>query len=242
MAEFVDQDLRGAQFRRVDLSGSRFHSVELENVRITDAWVNNLDISGYLGTLIVNEVDVTAFVWDELDKRYPDRRKLQAADPEGLRAAWAMIGEKAQATLQRAEALPAAALDESVDGEWSYLQTLRHLVFATDRWITDPVLGEPSPFHPLGFPHDGSEEAATLGLDTDARPSLEEVLEARRDRMERVTALLAAVSEDDLGRTVPNPNGGETSVLACIRVVLDEEWAHNRYANRDLDTLTPAAG
>ena len=32
-------------------------------------------------------------------------------------------------------------LDASVDGEYSYLQTLRHLVFAIDRWITGPVLG-----------------------------------------------------------------------------------------------------
>jgi hypothetical protein len=26
-------------------------------------------------------------------------------------------------------------------------------------------------------------------------------------------------------------------VLGCVHVVLGEEWAHNRYANRDLDIL-----
>ena len=44
-------------------------------------------------------------------------------------------------------------LDESVDGEWSFLETLRHLVFATDRWITGPVLDDADPFHRLGLPN-----------------------------------------------------------------------------------------
>jgi hypothetical protein len=221
----------------VNLSGSRFHSVDLEDVKITDAWVQNVDISCYLGSLTVNDVDVTDFVNSELDKRHPERLMLRATDVIGLRAAWAMIEERAHATVEWARALPDGALDESVDGEWSYLQTLRHLVFATDRWITGPVFGDPDHFHPVGHPHEGAAEDEVARLDVDARPSLDDVLEVRGERMARVTELLRTASDDDLERTVVDPNGGTTSVARCIRVVLNEEWAHNGYANRDLEVL-----
>ncbi len=242
MVEFTDADLRGSRFRRVDLSGSRFHNVELRNVKITDAFVDHVDLSGYIESLIVNGVDVTAFVREEIDRRYPERRMLEADDVEGLRAAWTMIKEQAQTTVERARAFPETALNESVDGiEFSYLQTLRHLVCATDRWITGPVFGDPHPFHPLGQPYDGAEELQEHSFDLDARPSLDEVLALRNERMARIDELLRTASEDDLARTVTNPNGGTTSVGACVRVVLREEWAHNRYANRDLDVLAGAA-
>lgn len=38
----------------------------------------------------------------------------------------------------------------SVDGEWSFSQTLRHLVFATDIWLGRAILGSDD-FHPLGL-------------------------------------------------------------------------------------------
>ena len=161
MAELTDADLQGSRFWRVDLSGSRLHGVVLQDVKITDAWVSNLDVSGMIDRLVVNEVDVTAFVREELDKRHPERRMLRATDVEGLRAAWAMIEERAAATVQRARALPPESLDVSVDEEYSYLQTLRHLVMGTDRWITGPVFGDPEPLHPLGYPAEDPES----GLD-----------------------------------------------------------------------------
>ena len=34
-----------------------------------------------------------------------------------------------------------------------------------------------------------------------------------------------------------SPNGGTTSVMGCLHVVLSEEWEHDRYANRDLERL-----
>jgi hypothetical protein len=241
MVEFTDEDLKGSRLWRVDLSGSRLHGVMLQNVKVTDAWVNNVEISGVIGTLKVNDVDVGAFVKSELDKRYPERRMLSATDVEGLRAAWAMIEEQAHATVERARALPEPALDESVEGEFSFLQTLRHLVFAIDRWITGPVFGDPTPFHPLGYPPDDPEDGRALGLDIDARPSVDEVLDVRRERVASVAELLRAASHNDLMRTVASPNGGTTSVMSCIHVVLREEWAHNRYANRDLDVLASAS-
>jgi hypothetical protein len=58
--------------------------------------------------------------------------------------------------------------------------------------------------------------------------------------MARVAGLLSGAAHDDLRRTVASPNGGTTSVMSCIHVVLGEEWAHNRYANRDLEVLARA--
>jgi hypothetical protein len=110
MVEFTDDDLQGSRFRRVDLSGSRWHGVMFQNVKITDAWINNLDISGLIGTLTVNGVDVSTFVRTELEKRHPELRMFRATDVDGLRAAWATIDERAQATVERARGLSDAAL------------------------------------------------------------------------------------------------------------------------------------
>jgi hypothetical protein len=238
MVEHLDEDLQNSQFVRVDLSGSRLHGVMLRNVKITDAWVDNVDISCLLGRLVVNEVDVTDYVRAELDRRHPELQKLRATDIDGVREAWRIVGEQADATLSRAVALPEEKLFVSVDGEWSYVDTLRHLVFATDRWITGPVLDNPEPFHPLGMPNDDPEPWRGSTIDVDATPTFAEVLAVRQERMQSVTALLGDSDNDDLSRPVASPNGGTTSVLGCILVVLSEEWAHNRYANRDLDALS----
>jgi hypothetical protein len=237
VVEHTDEDLQNSRFTRVDLSGSRLHGVMLQNVKITDAWVNNVEISCLLGRLVVNDVDVTAYVRAELDRRHPELRTLRATDADGLREALQVITGQANATLERARALPESKLHESVDGEWSYVDTLRHLVFATDRWITGPVLGEKEPFHRLGMPHDDPEPWRGTSIDIDAKPTFEEVLVAREGRMTFLADLISDSNNDDLMRTVQSPNGGTTSVMGCIHVVLGEEWAHNRYANRDLDAL-----
>jgi dihydrofolate reductase len=45
-------------------------------------------------------------------------------------------------TITRAQALPEGTLHESVNDEWSFVQTLRHLVFAMDKWFTAPILAQ----------------------------------------------------------------------------------------------------
>ena len=52
-------------------------------------------------------------------------------------------------TLARAERLPERLLHERVDDEWSFTETLRHLVFVADSWTGRMVLGDQS-FHRLG--------------------------------------------------------------------------------------------
>ena len=46
-------------------------------------------------------------------------------------------------------------LHESVNGEWSFAQTLRHLAYATDLWVFRVAQGEPDPYDPLDLPFEG---------------------------------------------------------------------------------------
>jgi hypothetical protein len=70
-----------------------------------------------------------------------EREKLTTADPQGLADAWAMIEELWSGTVARARKLPEPVLHEQVDGEWSFVQTHRHLVLATDCWLRRMVKG-----------------------------------------------------------------------------------------------------
>jgi hypothetical protein len=236
--EHRDADLSGSRFRNVDLSGTSLRSAFLRDVAVTDAWIEDVRFEGHVVSLTVNGVDVTAYVEAELDRRHPERRGLRPDDVAGLRRAWSEAVERADATVARARHLPPELLDERVDDEFSFIQTLRHLVMGSDRWLTGPVFGDPEPYlHPFGQPHEGAEEGPEQGLDPDAHPSLDEVLEVRRARQERVVDLLRTITDADVHRTVASPNGGETTVLHCLHVVLNEEWWHHRYAVRDLAIL-----
>src|SRR4051794_28411809 len=101
-------------------------------------------------------------------------------DAAGFRTAWAESQQRWSGTIAKARALPEEALQECVDGEWSFVQTLRHLIFVTDSWVSRGMLGVREPHHPLGLPPTGMKRVQ--GLDLDARPGLEEVLRLRADR------------------------------------------------------------
>jgi hypothetical protein len=239
MAEFTpDDNLRGAQFREVDFTGARFRGGNFTDVKMTDMWMVNVDIDGLINHVTVNGVDVVPLVVAELDRLQPERKLLRATDPDGLRSAWQMLTEKWDATIDRARQLPASKPFESVDDEWSFVETLRHLVFATDKWFTAPVLG--GAYHPIGLPNSGSGNLSFLGIDERADPTLDDVLGVRRDRVARVGEYLAAVTPDDLAQTRLVLGAGSPSIRACLHVVFDEEWAHHRYATRDLDILERA--
>ena len=54
-----------------------------------------------------------------------------ADDLPGIRSAYRALCDQWDATVDRARHLDAARLDERVDGEWSFIETLRHLIFFT---------------------------------------------------------------------------------------------------------------
>ncbi len=216
--------LAGTRIEGADLTGTRFHGPIFVETRVTDAWVQSLDLSGTIRSLVVNGVEVAGFVEAELQRRHPELGYLGSKDVPGMQRAWAELQEIGRETLARARALPASALDESVDGEFSYLQTLRHLLLAVDRWITGPVLDEDHPFHPLGVPYFEAPPEELAPLDLDATPTLDEVLEARAGRVARVDALVRDATDDSLARVLDSPNGGTTTVGDCLRIVFNEEW------------------
>lgn len=243
--EFTGEDLRGARFEHVDLSGATFREAKLDRVLMRGMEVVDLDIDGYIGKLVVNGVDVAPLVEAELDRRYPERPKMRPTDPAGYREAWEIIERLWAGTVERARGLDPKLLHESVNDEFSFIETLRHLVFATDAWIRRAVLGEPAPWHPLGLGCDGMDDIPNVPDDRAARPSLDEILEIRRDRMDGMREVLANLTEEQLASdtvAVLEPPGWPESksfpVARCLRCILNEEWEHRLFAERDLDLLT----
>jgi uncharacterized damage-inducible protein DinB len=238
-AEFAHVDLKGARFVGADLSGVVMRGVDLLGADIESPWLFDDD-----GALLVNGVDVVPLIDAELDRRFPGREQRRATDPDGRRSAWAALERTWAATLERVAAMPAGTVEESVAGEWSLAQTLRHLVLATDVWLGRAVLEVDQSFHPLGLAGHGAEEdGLDLSVFTTDTPSYAEVLEARADRVAMVRAFLATVAPEelDMARRNPwNPAYGETT-RSCLHVILGEEWEHHRYAVRDLDAIEAAA-
>jgi DinB superfamily/Pentapeptide repeats (8 copies) len=253
MADFVDADLHGSRFERadlsgaelraVDLSGARFSGVDLTGAVMRGVELVNVDIHGEIQNVTVNGVDIGPLVNAELDRRYPDRARMRPADPAGFGEAWDILERLWNQTVDRARRLPPELLHESVDGEWSFIETLRHLVFATDSWIRRAILGDPSPWDQLGLPWDEMPDTPGVPRDRDARPALDAVLELRRDRMATVRQVIAGLTDASLDKdTEPVEGPGwppsrSFPVRDCLLCILNEEWEHRLYAERDLDAL-----
>jgi DinB superfamily/Pentapeptide repeats (8 copies) len=242
-ARFDDTDIRDAQFRECDLTGARFHGTDLTGARFRGVELVGVEIYGEIEDVTVNGVDIGPLVEAELDQRYPDRAKMRPDDPAGFAEAWQVLGRLWDQTVARARRLPPEALHESVDDEWSFTETLRHLLFATDAWVSRAILGDPAPWDPLGLPWDGMPDTPGVPRDRAARPALEEVLALRADRMATVRGVIGGLTEQSLaGQTTPVEGPGwprpiSYPVRTCLRVVLNEEWEHRLYAERDLAVL-----
>lgn len=242
-------DLRKAQFRGANLSGARFIECDLSGVVMRGIDIAGADIDApWLfedgSVLLVNGVDVAAFVDAELNRRFPGRAQRRAEDPAGLRKAWAALERTWAATLERVAAMPAGAVDVSVDAEWSFAQTLRHLVLATDIWLGRAILESEQPFHPLGLLYDGGESDYDMSVFATDTPTYAAVLEARAGRVAMVRDFLATVTQRDLAAERRNPHDPQRleTVRSCLHVILKEEWEHHRFAVRDLDAIEAKPG
>jgi hypothetical protein len=167
-------------------------------------------------------------------------------DADGHRDAWDDLEHLWPQTIARAGALPSALLHERVTGEWSFIQTLRHLLFVTDAWGSRALLGVAAPYHPLDLPPTGMKNPA-IPCDLEARPSLREVLALRDERLAVVRKVMAELADEALeGATVrvrgPGyPRAGTYQVRRCVLTLVSEEWQHRRYAERDLAMLAERA-
>lgn len=247
MIEHADEDLSGSRFQNVDLSGSRFRNVDLRGAQIRGALLSNVEIDGEIENVIVNGIDVAPLVEAELLRRHPELAKLRPTDADGFREGWAVIEASWPATVERARRLPPELLHERVDDEYSFIETLRHLVFATDAWVRRAILGDPVPYDPLGLPHDEMGDVPNVPNDRHARPDLEQVLSLRADRMATVREVIAALTDERLaGDTEPvtepgYPESRSYPVSRCLSAILDEEFWHRQFAERDLAVLEARA-
>lgn len=253
MAEFVRADLTDSRFQRVDLVRAKFRTVDLTDAEFRDVLMSgvsmrgvelqNVTISGDIENVTINGVDIGPLVDAELNKRYPLRSKMRPTDPAGFRAAWDIVEQLWGETVDHARRLPPELLHESVNDEWSFIETLRHLAFATDCWIRRAILGDPAPWDPLELPWDEMPDTPGVPRDREARPSLDTALALRRSRMDTVREVVEGLTDTVLDSNtdpVEGPGWPESRsypVRQCLLVVLNEEWVHRLFAERDLDIL-----
>ena len=247
-SRFYEADLTKSHFENVDFTEARFQNVYLTGARIRGAWLENVDIDGEVRNVQINGVDIGPLIEAELDRRHPERAKLRPTDADGFREAWAVVEGAWPATIERARRLPPELLHERVDGEWSFIETLRHLLFATDAWVSRAMLGDPAPYDQLGLPHTEMGDVPHVPNDPDARPGLDEVLALRADRMATVRRVMSELTDERLaGVTEPvmepgYPESESFAVQRCLRAVVNEEWLHRLYAERDLAVLEARTG
>ena len=234
MTDFREQDLagtcservslRGATFTKVFLNDATMHAVDLTGARVRGALFNesrmrgvefvDVEISGELQNVVVNGVDIAPLVEAELNRRMPER----------------------------ARTFPEAALHRSVDDEWSFIQTLRHLNFASAAWVGRMILGSASPWHQLDLPWDEAPGWDGIPWDREARPSLDEVLTVRRERQAMVRHVMESLTDEQLAAEVTRTEPGWPQVenflfKECLHIVLNEEWEHRLHTGRDLTSL-----
>ena len=262
MSEFIDQDLTGTRFERVSLRGASLHRVHLTDAtmhrvdfsgvqirgalfhgcRMSGVELGDVEISGDLQNVVVNGVDIAPLVEAELNRRMPERARMRPDDAAGFRDAWAIITRLWDGTVARARTFPEADLHRGVGGEWSFIQTLRHLNFASAAWVGRMVLGNVSPWHPLDLPWDEAPGWDGIPWEREARPSLDEVLDVRHERQAMVGEVIASLTEEQLASTVTRnepgwPQAEDFPLRECLQIVLVEEWEHRLYAERDLTAL-----
>lgn len=235
MRRFDDEDLTGAEFRECDLSRARLVGVVMRDV----------EIDGLVTNLVVNGVEVMSYVEAELDRRHPVRLLIRSDEPANLREGWLQLRRAWAATIERVRSMPEGSEDHGVDGEWSMVETMRHLIFVHDSWFRRCVLGLTEPFTAIGLASSFVPDQQELGLDRSARPRLDEVLTVRDRQAAEIEAWLAEVTPEQLAKPAPVPDDDRwppyakgRRVQQCLVTVLNEEWAHHGFCVRDLDKLS----
>lgn len=233
----------------VTLAGARFQNVDLSNAKIRGAFLRNVEIDGLIQGLKVNGVDVGPLIVKEMARLHPELKVLMAAgkDPKSMRKAWSIIEGQWAQTMQRAEKLTDAQRNKQVDGEWSFNETLRHLVFASDAWFGRTVLSEQEAFWAGGLAHDEMPVwfVQACGLKDKPKPTFTQIKEAREHRLQTIRDHLAALTLDELDRRCKGNKAKayptdpkKFTVRNCLMTVISEEWQHHQFAVRDLAVLT----
>jgi len=232
---FEGRDFSESVFWGVNFRGSRFRDAEFADTSFFHTSWSNVSIDGEISRLTINGVDVTEFV-NARDRWYPLRVELVPETAEGVRSAWAKLGREWSELLQNASRVDASVTATSVNGEWSLRDTLRHLLFAMDKWFVLPLLGDAGCLS-FGLPNSGSQDRSWPGVDLTLQPTFDEVLAARAEQHQRFEQFILDLDVATLPETVEVLENGTVPALMCFHVVLEEEFEHLRYATRDLVAL-----
>jgi hypothetical protein len=235
MERFVDVDLTEAEFRECVLDRARLVGVVMQGA----------EIDGLVTDLVVNGVEVMAYVEAERDRRHPVRVLVRSEEPADLREGWRQLRSAWAATVERLRATPGLE-HQSVNGEWSALETMRHLVFVHDSWFRRCCRGSTAPFTPMGLGIEDVPDREEQGLDPSSEPDLDEVLAVRDEQARELEAWLDDVTTEQLCAPAPIPDDDRwppyargRSVRQCLGTVLNETFEHHGFCVRDLDLIGP---
>ena len=237
MPEEFEGDLAGAVFWGADLRGARFRDVNLGEARISHAWLTDVEIDAFIDRVVVNGVDVTAFVNDH-DPWFPLRTVLRVSDPDSMRTGWSLLRSAWEAMVVRARRRPD---DDCTRRSTGSGRSCRRCATSCSRWTSGSRRRSPA------------DRSRRADCPTPARSSSPgrawTSTRHRRSttsspsgpvRTTRFDDHLAAITAADLDRSVDVLENGPHRVRDCIATVFEEEFWHLRYADRDLAVLEAA--
>ncbi len=225
-----------ARIENKDWGGAFLRNINMARAKGVEIYLEDASLSGYIAGLKINGIEVAPLIEQEMQRRYPERSLLEPTDREGFHRALGMLEDQFRVTWERARALDERRRQEQVDEEWSVVETIRHLVFVIDGWVSRIINGEDDPFHPIGLPPSFlPRKPEGTSVDPEAAPTFDEALSVWEGRLAKLRLVIDGLNEGELERPIEHIHAND--VRTALWIVLDELWAHNRYMNRDISVL-----
>jgi hypothetical protein len=181
MAEqFEFRDLSDAVFWGVDLQRATFRDVDLKGARISHARRADVTIDAEIDRLVINGVDVTAYV-NEHDEWFALRSRLRPTDPDSMRQGWQAFLTAWRSAIERAQVFPrsSATRRSTGSGRSSGPSATSSSPPPTSG---SPCRSSPAPSTRSASRTPGSADFGWPGVDAAADPTFEDAVAAWRDR------------------------------------------------------------
>ena len=165
----------------------------------------------------------------------PPPRPQPVPDVDAARESVTAVTGRLDATMLRATSFTQDERHQRVDDEWSTVESLRHLVLVVDLWLSRNIQGEQDPFHSIGLPPSFMPpKLPGSSIDPDARPTFEQACEVLRGRLADLRGYVDKLTQEELDRPIEAHAG---TVAGGLGVIFDELNAHDRFINRDLESI-----
>ena len=165
----------------------------------------------------------------------PPPRPQPVPDVDAARESVTAVTGRLDATMLRATSFTQDERHQRVDDEWSTVESLRHLVLVVDLWLSRNIQGEQDPFHSIGLPPSFMPpKLPGSSIDPDARPTFEQACEVLRGRLAELRGYVDKLTQEELDRPIEAHAG---TVAGALGVIFDELNAHDRFINRDLESI-----